>query len=302
MEYQIYLEKENYSESSSKGYVYQSKKFNSWLATKGYILEHFDYKQALQYVAYLQKKHSNIKTINHRIVAIRRYFYYLMEVAIQTENPFIDINIKGEKKNKMLHNLLSSDELEDLYYSYPPECRAGTINEKTRTSTRLADKRNKVMIGLMVYQGLSTSDMKRLQLEHLKLYQGKVYIPRGKIGNRRELALQPWQVMELMEYVNEIRPQILKKRKVVSEYLFIVSNNRLVDTVMWVMKKLKKINHKVENIHQVRASVIVHWLSKYNLRKVQIMAGHKYISTTEKYVQKDLKQLQEVINTYHPLS
>ncbi len=297
MDYYSYLEKENYSQSSSKGYIYQSEKFSQWLVAKGYSLEHFDYKQALQYVAYLQKKHSNIKTINHKIVAIRRYFYYLIEIAIQTENPFIDINIKGEKKNKMWHNLLSSDELEDLYYSYPPD-----TNEKSRTSTRLADKRNKVMIGLMVYQGLSTSDMKRLQLEHLKLYQGKVYIPRGKIGNRRELALQPWQVMELMEYVNEIRTQILKRRKMESEFLFIVSKNRLVDTVMWIIKKLKRINHKVENIHQIRASVIVCWLSKYNLRKVQIMAGHKYISTTEKYVQKDLKQLQEVINMYHPLS
>lgn len=295
MSYYNYLEKENYSQSSSKGYVYQSKKFDQWLAAKGYSLEHFDYKQALKYVAYLQKRHSNIKTINCKIVAIRHYFNYLMEIAIQTENPFIDIIIKGEKKNKMWHNLLSSDELEDLYYSY-------ITDEKARTSTRLADKRNKVMIGLMVYQGLSTSDMKRLQLEHLKLYQGKVYIPRGKIGNRRELALQPWQVMELMEYVNEIRPQILKRRKMESEFLFIVSKNRLVDTVMWVIKKLKKINHKVENIHQIRASVIVHWLSKYNLRKVQIMAGHKYIGSTEKYVQKDLKQLQEVINTYHPLS
>ncbi len=295
MDYYSYLEKENYSQSSIKGYVYQSKKFSQWLTTKGYSLEHFDYKQALQYVASLQKRHSNIKTINCKIVAVRRYFYYLMEVAKQIENPFIDINIKGEKKNKMWHNLLSSDELEDLYYSY-------TTNEKAPTSTRLADKRNKVMIGLMVYQGLSTSDMKRLQLEHLKLYKGKVYIPRGKIGNRRELALQSWQVMELMEYVNEIRPQILKRRKTDSEYLFIASKNRLTDTVSGIIKKLKHINHKVENIHQIRASVIVYWLSKYNLRKVQIMAGHKYISTTEKYVQKDLKQLQEVINMYHPLS
>ena len=95
MNYCNYLEKENYSESSSKGYVYQSEKFSQWMVTKGYSLEHFDYKQALQYVAYLQNKHSNIKTINHKIVAIRRYFYYLMEMAIQTENPFIDINIKG---------------------------------------------------------------------------------------------------------------------------------------------------------------------------------------------------------------
>jgi len=31
------------------------------------------------------------------------------------------------------------------------------------------------------------------------------------------------------------------------------------------------------------------------------MAGHRKISTTERYVQEDLKQLQQIINTYHPL-
>jgi len=31
------------------------------------------------------------------------------------------------------------------------------------------------------------------------------------------------------------------------------------------------------------------------------MAGHRRISTTEKYMQEDLQELQKVIATYHPL-
>jgi integrase/recombinase XerC len=295
LDYDTYLEIQQYSKSSSKSYTRQAEKFKQWLVTKDDTLVLFDYKKALTYVAYLQDRHSNVKTINHKIVAVRHYFEYLIEIGEQIHNPFTDILVKGDKKKKLLHNLLSSDELEDLYYSYETEA-------DKHPRRILINKRNKVMIGLMVYQGLSTSDMKRLQVEHLKLYQGKVYIPKGNMGNRRELALKPWQVIEFMEYMNEVRPKVLAYQNSTSEQLFIVSKNRLVDTVMWIIKKLKKINHKVVNIHQIRASVIVHWLSQYNLRQVQVMAGHKYISTTERYVQEDLKQLQEVINTYHPLS
>ncbi len=294
MDYNTYLEKQNYSPSSSKSYQYQAKKFKQWLDKQGYNLTLFDYKKALTYVTYLQERHSNIKTINGKIIATKNYFNYLIDNSQVAENPFKDIIIKGEKKKKLLHNLLSADELEDLYYSYE--------TDDTQTNRKLANKRNKVMIGLMVYQGLSTSDMKRLLVEHLKLYQGKIYIPRSRIGNRRELALKSWQVIEFMEYMNEARPQILKRRKMTSEHLFIVSKNRLTDTVSGIIKKLKHINHKVENLHQIRASVIVNWLGKYNLREAQIMAGHKYISTTEKYVQEDLKQLQEMINNFHPIS
>jgi len=104
-----------------------------------------------------------------------------------------------------------------------------------------------------------------------------------------------------MEYLTQIRPQLLQRRNITSDDLFIVSNGRLTDTVSHLLKKLKKINYKVENAHQLRSSVIVYWLSKHNLREVQVMAGHRRISTTERYLQEDLKALQELINTYHPL-
>ena len=294
MSYQEYLMKHNYSPSSSKSYQYQAKKFTQWMDKQGYNLVLFDYKKAMSYVSHLQQRHNNIKTINSKLIALKNYFEYLIDNARVAENPFKSITIKGEKRNKMRNNLLTADELEDLYYSY-------TTDDDPRSNRILANKRNKVIVGLLVYQGLSTSDIKRLQLEHIKLNQGKIYIPKGRIGNRRELHLKPWQIMELMEYINEIRPQLQLRKQQTSEMLF-ASTNRLSDTVLWILKKLKHINHKVENTHQLRASVIVDWLSKYNLREVQVMAGHKYISTTEKYLQEDLKQLQEVINNYHPLT
>ena len=49
------------------------------------------------------------------------------------------------------------------------------------------------------------------------------------------------------------------------------------------------------------ASVITKWLKQYNLREVQYLAGHRYISTTESYQQNDVEGLAEEINMYHPL-
>jgi len=273
--YREYLIKEKYSASSIESYLYESDKFIEWLKIKQYDTIHFDYQNALDYASYLQKKYSNLKTINHKIVGVRRYFDYLIETGTRSINPFTDMLIKGDKKKKLLHNLLSMDELEDLYYSYSTNHTTGRIDR--------------------------SSDMKRLQTEHIQLSKGKIYIPGSRIGGRRELELKPWQVMELMEYLTQIRPQLLQRRNMVSDELFIVSNGRLTDTVSHLLKKLKKINYKVQNAHQLRSSVIVCWLTKYNLREVQVMAGHRRISTTERYLQEDLKALQELINTYHPL-
>ncbi|MCK7560220.1 hypothetical protein MKQ70_37055 [Chitinophaga sedimenti] len=51
----------------------------------------------------------------------------------------------------------------------------------------------------------------------------------------------------------------------------------------------------------MRASVIVHWLRKYDLRTVQYMAGHKYVSSTEAYRKYLLDGLQADVMKYHPI-
>ena len=100
----------------------------------------------------------------------------------------------------------------------------------------------------------------------------------------------------------EIREEIKERRNIESERLLIPNNNRLSNTITNIIKKLKKTNHKTENIHQIRASVITNWLKQYNLRQVQVLAGHRYISSTERYLQDDLESLHEIVNNFHPIS
>jgi integrase/recombinase XerD len=64
---------------------------------------------------------------------------------------------------------------------------------------------------------------------------------------------------------------------------------------------LRKQDPKVLNASQIRQSVISHWLTKFNLRTVQYMAGHIYVSSTEWYKRTDIQALKYEVNTYHPL-
>ena len=154
----------------------------------------------------------------------------------------------------------------------------------------------------MVYQGLNTTELRQLELENLELYKGKVYIKSGRRSNARTLVLKSWQVIELLEYVKEIREEIIIRRNIESERLFIPNNARLSNTILAIVQKLKRINHKVNNTHQIRASVITNWLKQYNLREVQVLAGHRYISSTERYLEDDLESLHEIVNNFHPIS
>ncbi|MBS9464409.1 hypothetical protein KIM67_18475, partial [Flagellimonas sp. 389] len=68
-----------------------------------------------------------------------------------------------------------------------------------------------------------------------------------------------------------------------------------------LLQKLRKKHREIESLKQMRASVITGWLKVYNLREVQYMAGHRYVSSTENYLINDLEDLQEEVNKYHPI-
>lgn len=65
--------------------------------------------------------------------------------------------------------------------------------------------------------------------------------------------------------------------------------------------QLRKLNVKVINAKQIRSSVITHWLGQNNLRQVQYMAGHKYVSSTERYQVSSLDDLQNELKEHHPM-
>ena len=148
---------------------------------------------------------------------------------------------------------------------------------------------------------MNTTSLSKLKTEHLQLSKGKIYIPSTRRSNARELELKPWQIMEFIEYINEVLPLLQKRIKNDTEQLFPI-NTRFNVLTSQIMKKLKKYNQKAENIKQIRASVITNWLGQYNLRKVQYLAGHRYISSTERYLQDDLENLHEIVNNFHPIS
>ena len=291
--YKDYLAKEKYSKTTIASYHNQVQHFKKWCVKNHTTPSQIDYKTCLKYIKYLTQKGNTKKTINHKLGSLKNYFNYLTITMYRSENPIENTTIKGVKRT-INYNLLEADELEDLYYSFESE----NIADKYH---KLCAKRNKVIVGLLVYQGVNTTELIHLEIEDLQLYKGKIYIRSGTRSNARTLELKSWQVIELLEYIKEIREEIKQRKKVKSERLFIPNNARLSNTIYHIIKKLKKTNNKVKNTNQLRASVITNWLKHYNLREVQVLAGHRYISSTERYLQDDLESLHEIINNFHPI-
>ncbi|GAA3553886.1 tyrosine-type recombinase/integrase [Snuella lapsa] len=293
--YEAYLLQNQYSQNTVTIHKRRIKRFKGWLKNYGITAQELSYSNLLKYAKYLQteKKYERSST-NNELRAVKLYYDYLMAKGDMMENPAEDMAIRG-KRIKVLNNLLSEEELEDLYYSYDIE-----HHDTFFKATKLRDK---VVLGFMVFQGITEVELYHLQEEYLQLSKGKIDIPSTRRSNARTIKLQPCQMMDLMNYTSSTRQYLANRIKTTNnEQLIFGSTSQIHSIAHRIIKNLKQYNHKVTNGSQLRASLIVNWLSKHNLRQVQYLAGHRYISSTEKYVQDDLENLHEIVNNFHPIS
>jgi integrase/recombinase XerD len=268
--------------------VYQHRKYASyflaWIAEQRLALEQVTYTEILDFADHLKKDNKNINLINRMMLAVRYYFTYLQNERQISYNPAAGISLKGTIRT-VPHDLLEKADLETLYHNYEIK------DERTH--------RNKVIIGLLVYQALTREELETIRPEHLKLREGKVNIPKTGKQNDRILPLQPHQILDLQEYILLIRPKLQHH----SERLFTgrYDLEDLKNTLLHLGYALKKINPKYKHAVQVRQSVITEWLKEKDLRTVQYMAGHRYVSSTERYKSNNLEDLKEALNKHHPL-
>lgn len=108
--------------------------------------------------------------------------------------------------------------------------------------------------------------------------------------------------MDLMQYQQEVLPILHQRVKVNEHKLFPIGlKSKFTGITGVIIKNLKHYNSKVESIKQIRASVITNWLKNNNVRRVQFLAGHKRIMSTEFYKKDHIEKLQNMIDKFHPL-
>jgi site-specific recombinase XerD len=262
--------------------------FLNWLKREQINIEQVRYQDILLFMKRCQKQGVSQRTIQLYLNVIRHLYDHLIEQEKTEVNPVTGIKVQGVKR-KALYHIFRPEELHAIYNSYQDESLKG--------------KRNKIMLSLLVYQGVKTEELIKMEVQDVKLKEGKVEIPGGNKSDRRLLQLESHQVLEFYDYVNNTRKEILTKSGQKTDKLFVgmEGGNSLDGCMFRLMFWLKKNNKLIVNAKQLRASVIVKWLKMYNLRKVQYMAGHRYISSTESYQQSEMEGLTEEVNKFHPL-
>lgn len=289
-EFKDYLKEKQLSPQSVKIYCDGIKEFVEWIDKHHYAIENIRYADLMRYMRYSERRGSNKGGLQRTFLALRHYFNYLIKLRKVESNPARGVYVRGIPR-RLPHDLVDYDELLTLYEGYEVKS--------------VRDQRDKVIVGLLIFQGITIEELETIEEQHIFLREGKIKIPATDRTNERILKLEASQVMELQEYLTKTRnrilygPNVIEPEKIRQMIIGMEGGTNLAGEVGWIMKRLH--HPKVTTASQVRASVVAQWTKVHDVRLVQYMSGHKYVSTTERYQATHLEDLKEQMRIYHPL-
>lgn len=293
--FEEYLTLKGYSRATRQTFMRTVERFATWSETENLELHNITYNDITAYVSRCKEQGNGQKTLQVTVNGIKHYCNFLLSRGEIAENPCSNVDIKGVKR-KTLYETFTPEELESIYKTF------ASSHRPDGTGSNLTHRRNKIILSLIVYQGLRTEELARLTPADVKMREGKIFIAGGRKSNAREMTLEAHQLYDLMDYINETRKELLTLTGKTTDALFVSfgSGEGFHNMFTKLLKQLLKQNPKIRNIRQLRASVIGNWLKVHGLRKVQHLAGHRYVSSTEAYRVNNMEGLIEDVNNYHP--
>lgn len=291
-----YLQKK-YSKSTLNSNLYNIKRFTDYYQNRA---EKATYKDVLKYIEYLRKNYDlRPKTLRHCLYGVKIYFNYLLETGKRNDHPCSELYLKDKiDKQIQVDNLYSSETLELFFESYQIKRKTYLLN------------RNKIIISLLIYQGLTVNEITALEVGNIDLEKGEIFIKgqsaiTSKSPRKRTLPLQAKQILLILNYLEKDRKKLLKynrenpndTRLILGQYGEAIKPHG----ISRIINENRNVNEKIQPI-KIRQSVIANLLKKENdTRIVQVFAGHKRASTTVQYKQSELEVLQNAVSEYHPL-
>ena len=241
-------------------------------------LKEAEYNDLIHYYYQCDQEGKSPAWKSESLSAIRNYIGYLKATAQRTTDPTALLTIKGRNK-QLPSGILTEKELEELYESY-------TTGNEIR-------ERNKLILGLVIWQGLTITEAEELKKADVDLNNGIITVPKSPRINARTLELKATQLIPFYTHV----------AKTTSKYLFesLGEASHMRFATVSLKNYLKKHYPLFNNFKQLRQSRIALWTLQYDIRKVQYLAGHKYISSTERYAKVYQEDLKEKVHKYHPL-
>lgn len=288
MNYNQYLQQKNIIPNSIKRYEREIKKYTTWLKTLDKIDLQATQKDLLNYLQYIKEKRNLSNATQSRILVMLKSYYKYLAQTQGIKNITAFIKIRGVKKVQIKH-ILTNTEVEQLceaYYYHTQQYKPTNRKLRYYKNQQHLLQGYYITLTLFAQQALTTHEVLQLTKQSFDLHKGTIHIQAHLKGSERTLKLEASQIGSIIAFYS------------IDQNALLMPNKNHFEKVSLI---LKTFTPKYKHFTQLRATKIVEWIKAHGLRKAQVLAGHKNINSTEKYIPNDIQSLQNDMANFHPL-
>lgn len=255
-------------------------------------LHTYKFKDVINYLNDKSKDYTNGNTKVYILNGLKKYFDFLIDSGKRDDHPCLNLHLRNQRRREVIHqDLFTSKELELL------------LDREERYED--LKQRNRVVMSLLIYQGLNSAEISNLNLSHIDLDSGVIFIKASKKIGQRHIELVNKQYRLFDAYINEGRKSLHRETNPTNAFVLGKLGTRIsVDDIHYLVSTFKGL-FPDRNLtpSSIRQSVIANWLNekKIPLEQAQLMSGQKWISTTVKYRQNNLEEQRELMNKWFPI-
>jgi len=249
-------------------------------------MEQLDLALMREWLAALYDQGLTVVSVRRKIAAVRSMFKFLLREGVLSRN--IAARLRTPKTRQRLPEVMSAEKTNNLLDGV----EAGGAMEKPSKERDLA------FLELLYGCGIRVGELVGINLEDIDLREGWLRV-RGKGNKEREVPVGGRATGAVERYLR-VRSAEPKERA-----LFVNSRGtRLGDRQVRRLVKIYAIlttGDATVHPHSFRHAYATHLLSDgADLRSIQELLGHARLSTTQKYTQVSLRDLQAVYDRAHP--
>ena len=284
-------DQKNYSDNTIDSYRRDIDMFMMFAKDEGFSLKTIDTNLIRNFLRRETEKGISKRSNQRRIIAMRRYYEWLLKYRYVSYNPFV--TIKAPKHDSSLPDFLHEEEVDTL------------IEADAKREDFLAKRDHAIIISLYT-SGLRVSELTNLKLQDINLRHRTMRIL-GKGKKERIVPFSNTALEAINDYLNNCRNLILQKNHIdiPTNALFLNNSGEQLTTrgVQYILKKIEdKTGVNLDlHPHKMRHTFATHLLEKgADLRTIQEILGHTSLETTQVYTHVTTAKMMETYKNAFP--
>ncbi len=277
------------SQHTLRNYGSDLEQFATYFEPAGEIaptVEQLDLPLLREWLAGLYDQGLSVVSVRRKLAAVRAMFKFLRQEGVLDRN--VATRLRTPKAKQRLPDVMSAEKTNNLLDAV----------EASDAAERPSKERDLAFLELLYGCGIRVGELVGINLEDIDLEEGWLRV-RGK-GNKERQVPVGGRAVAAVERYRQMRSSNPNERA-----LFLNSRGgRLSDRQVRRLVRsyaLLFTGDSTVHPHSFRHAYATHLLSDgADLRAIQELLGHARLSTTQKYTQVSLKELQAVYDKAHP--